>query len=291
LLIERQIADAEALPVGESRASTVKVPPAPVLSPTAKQLEEAVARLEDAKLRFTPDHPDLLSLQRMVADLEARVAAEPPPPIPLDMPEEGPSPQELANQRRIRELNADLEIIDRQLAASEAEQVRLKQVLSSYQARVDVLPTRESELVELTRDYGTLDTAYSSLLMKREESKIAANLERRQIGEQFRILDPASLPQSPYNQYQRLGMMASGAIGGIFLGVLLVGVLEYRDSSFRREEEVVRLLSLPVLALIPVILGDGERRARRRRSLAMDVVGFTILLGSVAFLAHWRLST
>ena len=68
-----------------------------------------------------------------------------------------------------------------------------------------MVPTRESELVELTRDYSTLQETYASLLQKREDSKLAANLERRQIGEQFRILDPASLPQRPHNQRQRLG--------------------------------------------------------------------------------------
>ena len=56
------------------------------------------------------------------------------------------------------------------------------------------MPKRESELVELTRDYTTLQTTYQSLLAKREESKIAANLERRNIGEQFKVLDPARVP-------------------------------------------------------------------------------------------------
>ena len=61
-------------------------------------------------------------------------------------------------------------------------------------------PTRESELVELTRDYATLQGLYSSLLAKKEESKIAANLERRQIGEQFKLLDPARLPERPISR-------------------------------------------------------------------------------------------
>ena len=68
---------------------------------------------------------------------------------------------------------------------------------------------------------------------------IAANLERRQIGEQFRLVDAASRPERPYNQRERLAIMASGAAAGLVLGLLAVGLLEYRDSSFRRAEEVV----------------------------------------------------
>ena len=158
--------------------------------------------------------------------------------------------------------------------------------MADYQAKVDVVPTRESELVELTRDYGTLQAAYTSLLTKREDSKIAANLERRQIGEQFRILDPASLPERPYNQAQRLGIIASGAVAGLVLGLLLVGFLEYRDSSLKREEDVVRILSLPVLALVPVMASDRERRRQRRRSLAANVAAGVALLGSAAVLVR-----
>ena len=102
-------------------------------------------------------------------------------------------------------------------------------------------------LVELTRDYGTLQAAYTSLLTKREDSVLAANLERRQIGEQFRVVDPASLPERPYNETQRLAITFSGAGLGLLLGVLFVGVKEFMDSSFRSEDEVMATLSLPVL--------------------------------------------
>ena len=106
-------------------------------------------------------------------------------------------------------------------------------------------PTRESELVELTRDYNTLQEIYTSLLTKQEDSKLAANLERRQIGEQFRILDPASLPERPYNQRDRLTAMFSAALGGLGLGFLLVALRELRDSTFKLEQDVLRTLDLP----------------------------------------------
>jgi len=142
--------------------------------------------------------------------------------------------------------------------------------MADYNTKIDVVPTRESELVELTRDYGTLQETYSSLLAKREDSKLAANLERRQIGEQFRILDPASLPERPHNQKQRLAVLLGCPIGGILLGLVLIGFLEYLDSSFRSEDDVARVLSIPVLGLIPVMeSNDVEGRHRGRPGLRM----------------------
>ena len=201
------------------------------------------------------------------------------------------TPAEMAQQRRISDLEAELAVIDHQLSSNRTEGARLKQAITGYQAKVDAVPTRESELVELTRDYSTMQAAYGELLKKRENAVIAANLEHQRIGEQFRLVDQASLPQRPDNQRQRAAIMASGAIGGLLLGVLLMGLLEFRDSSFHSAEEVLRTLSLPVLASIPVMSSDREQRRRTRRRRLVDFGGAVVVVGAVAVLVLWRLQS
>ena len=161
----------------------------------------------------------------------------------------------------------------------------------SLQAKVDVLPSRESELVELTRDYGTLQAAYTNLLTKREDSVMAANLEQRQIGEQFRVVDPASLPQKPYNEAQRVVVTFSGAGAGLALGLLLVVFLELKDSSFRTDDEVMAALSLPVLAMIPRMASPRERRRQMLRQRAMDAAGVVVLATVAVVVVLWRLGS
>ena len=82
--------------------------------------------------------------------------------------------------------------------------------------------------------------------------------------------------------------MASGAAAGLVLGLLCVWVLERRDSTFRRADEVLKALSLPVYASIPVMASDHEWRAVKRRSWAMDAGGTAILLAAGAVLVLWR---
>ena len=286
LLIERQIADTEMFP--EPTPAVVVAPPREEPATAARQLEAVEAQLDLQRLRYTADHPTVRALERTIRDLKVKVEEEARAPKPPE--EKKPvSPAELARQKRVYDLRAELDVIDHQLATSQAEETRLKQVVASYQSKVEVVPTRESELVELTRDYSTLQAAYASLLTKREDSKIAANLERRQIGEQFRILDPASLPERPYNQARRIGIMASGAIAGLVIGLLIVGLREYRNLTLRDEPDVVRILSLPVLALVPEMRSRRERRSQRIRTLAANVTAGVALLGAVGLIVAWRL--
>ena len=290
LLLERQLADAQTLPIAVVQPGTAVANPEAAAPSAAQQLEIAQARLEVYKLRYTPDHPDVKSLQRTIAELQVKAdeEAKKPPTPSTDKPL---SPAEVARQKRIRDLQADIEVIDRQITSGLAEEVRLKNVIVDYQAKVDVVPSRESDLVELMRDYTTLQETYSSLLKKREESKLSANLESRQIGEQFKVLDPASLPERPYNQNKRLTALAGGAIGGLVLGLAFVGFLESRDSSFKSEEDVLRVLTLPVLALVPIIISESDRqvnRRRRKRKLVMACTATLVLIVSAAAVV-WKL--
>jgi polysaccharide chain length determinant protein (PEP-CTERM system associated) len=284
LLLERQLADTQTLPLAVIQPNAATTNPEAGAPTAAQQLETAQARLELVRLRYTEDHPDVKSLQRTIAELQFKAdeEAKKPPTATTDKPV---SPAEAARQKRVRDLQADIEMIDRQVTTGLAEETRLKSVIADYQAKVDVVPSRESDLIELTRDYTTLQETYSSLLKKREDSKLAANLESRQIGEQFKVLDPASLPERPYNQNQRLTALAGGAIGGLVLGLAFIGLLEMRDSSFKNEEDVLRVLTLPVLALVPVMLSESDRRRlerRRKRRLVMAVTATLVLIVSAA---------
>jgi polysaccharide chain length determinant protein (PEP-CTERM system associated) len=287
LLLERQIADTEAIPVVEVLAPVASA--ASVAVSLSQRLEVAKARYAALLQHYTADHPEVIAARRLVGELEVAVEGEAALGNPASPPEKPLTPLEAAQRKKVLDLKSELLVVDRQLESNRAEEARIKQAIAVLQARVDALPSRESELVELTRDYDTLQEGYSSLLMKREDSMIAANLERRQIGEQFRILDPASMPQKPYNQMHRLLVMAAGALAGLALGFLLVCVLEFRDSSFRREDDVIAALSLPVLALIPVMRSPREVRASLRRRRLMDLAGTTALVVSVAVVVLWRL--
>jgi polysaccharide chain length determinant protein (PEP-CTERM system associated) len=289
LLIERQIADSEAVPVPDTAPSPVS--PQAVGTNTRQSVDLARARLLALQQVFTDQHPEVVAAQRQLNELQNRLdgerslsgdEAEPPKQL---------SPAEAAQRKRVLDLRAELLVIDKQLESARDEETRLKATIAGLQSKVDALPSRESDLVELTRDYTTLQTSYSSLLLKREDSMMAANLERRQIGEQFRILDPASMPEKPFNFAQRLAVTLAGAGVGLLLGLVFIGIHELRDSSFRTEDEVMKALSLPVLALIPVMNSAQERRELVWRRRWIDLAGATLLVLAAAVVVIWRIKS
>jgi uncharacterized protein involved in exopolysaccharide biosynthesis len=138
-------------------------------------------------------------------------------------------------------------------------------------------------MVALTRDYGTLEKTYTSLLSKSEDATMAANLERRQIGEQFKVIDPARLPERPFSP-NRLQIYLGGLFGGLLFGVGIVGLIEYRDASLRSENDVIAALALPVLATIPAIMTSRDRRIEKRRKrivMVASAAGVALAAGVV----------
>lgn len=254
-----------------------------------QQLAIAKARLRLAELRFPPGHPEVLSVQRTVADLQARLEQEARIASAVPGLERTSTLAEKEEEKRLNDLLGKVEEIDRQLSGNSAEAARLKRAIAGYQAQLDLIPTRESELLALMRDYSTLQAAYTGLLTMREDSEIAANLERPKMGEQFEVVAPASLPKRPFNEARRLAAISAGAVGGLVFGVFLIGFLEARDTTFRREEDVLRVLTCRVLALIPVMPTQKERQAQRLRAWAVDFAGIALLVGSVTVLALWRM--
>ncbi len=136
MLFERQLADAQiVVPV----AATPGGPQAgtPALLTTAQQLDAARARREVYQGHYTADHPDMKALERSIRDLEAklleegRTASEGTPARLL-------TPAEAARQKRVADLQAELDVIDHQLSASQVEATGLRRTINDLQSQVAV---------------------------------------------------------------------------------------------------------------------------------------------------------
>jgi polysaccharide chain length determinant protein (PEP-CTERM system associated) len=274
MMLERLYAEAEKEPIpappvvlqSQQPSGDVRVTP----GATAKQqLEQAREQLAALQVRYKPEHPAVSRQLKAIAELELKAAAEDearddrtasvsPAPAPVM------STEQVQRRESLRQWKAEIESLDRQTEFKEKEEARLRTVVDEYRRRVEAVPGIESAWVALTRDYGTQQESYRKLLERSQEAKVAVNLERRQIGEQFRVLDAAKVPQRPISPF-RLQINAVGFVVGLVLGLVVAALLEIRDASFRIETDVMETLALQVLAVVPQVDSPSDRARRLRR--------------------------
>lgn len=294
LMLERLYneAAAEPLPVPVAPPTTDGTVAGSDRMPLSQQVEMARATVTRLLLKLKPEHPDVRRAQRNLKDLEAQLAAQPQTQAATatTTTATGVTPEAHQRSERLRQWKAELESLDRQIRFKEQEQERLRGVLAEYQRRLESIPGVESEWVALTRDYETLNGTYKTLLQKSEDSKMSGDAEKRRISEQFRVLDPAKVPVSPIGPV-RLQINAAGLGAGLLIGLLLVAVVELRDSTFRTEAEVLDVLALPVLAIVPLVPDAADlARTRSRRLVVAAVAGFGALSAGYVFwtLQLWK---
>ena len=269
------IAQSEPAPVAATAPATSANPidSAAALNAATPQQQLDVLRGNRARAatRLKPQHPDMVKLDKTIADLELKVKAE-PAAAPNVAASTGAASApvtatEAVRRERLTNMRAQIDSLTRQIAFKEAEERRLRATVASYQQRLEATPGVDSEWQSLTRDYETLQLTYRGLLTKSQDAKVARDMEKDQIGEQFRVIDPARVPVRPIGPHRlQLNGIALGI--GLLLGVGFAAFLEIRDSSFASERDIHEVLSLPVLALVPYLSTEKERDRARRQRLA-----------------------
>jgi capsular polysaccharide biosynthesis protein len=109
------------------------------------------------------------------------------------------------------------------------------------------------------------------------QSQLASSLEKQQGGQQFRLLEPPSLPEVPASP-KRMKLGLAGAGGGLLAGVLLVFVSEFAQPTFRSTQEITRRLGAPLVIGLPLVLTKREKRRRTCMRILEVIVGSTLAL-------------
>ncbi|HUJ26133.1 MAG TPA: hypothetical protein VLW85_08955 [Myxococcales bacterium] len=198
-----------------------------------EQYDEMRAKLANAKAMLQADHPDVVALQRETDATYGRL-----------------------QNARARAAANDLEL-RRMQEAIRRGQKRVDE-LRAQQAQVDKLiagaPMVAAGIGELNRDTELLKAKVGSLISKKAEAEITADLEVKSGPSEFRVLEsaqPSDVPASPNRgQALLLSLLAAIALGcAVSLGQ------ELSDRSLRSEGEVGGALALPVLACVPELSG------------------------------------
>jgi polysaccharide chain length determinant protein (PEP-CTERM system associated) len=235
-----------------------------------QQLIAAQAHLAQLEISYTNDYPDVIKAKTDIANLQKKIAESDGQSKPAGS---GKGPKSSIEPSQIQQLRAQIHNDEMIIGAKTKEQEQTRKQIGVYQERIQSSPAVEQQYKELTRGYQTAQQSFDDLQKKRDNSEMAVNLERKQEGEQFSVLDPANLPDKP--SFPNRPLFALGGLaGGLALGVGIAFFLEMKDSSFKTERDVEFALHLPVLAMVPAIeplLAKSNKKNGNQKSSATGV--------------------
>lgn len=182
------------------------------------------------------------------------------------------------------QIESQLKANQLEIKGYERQEKTLEGRVTEYQARLNMMPATEQALADVSRGYNESQKNYDSLLAKQSQSQLATSLEQNQQGQQFRLLDPAQLPNKPASPNHIL-LSLGGLILGIAVGAGLTALFELTDARVRNEEDLEGLVAARVLVGIPRISTpkeDLERiRMRWMGRAAAVVVVLLIVAGNI----------
>lgn len=222
------------------------------------QLKDAIKQEKELESVYTPSHPDVIVIKRRVASLQEEIAHAPAEPL------KGETTVNSSDTPQLRQLKLQLRGERQSLAAAKQEQDRIAQQVRSYESKIESSPMVEEEFKQVTRDHETALQFYNILLTKMNESSMATALEHRQQGEQFRVMDAPNLPDAPTFP-NHLKFAGGGLAAGLVLGLFLVALLEYRDTSVRNERDMWAFTNLPTLAVVSYLSDLAQPPAAHKR--------------------------
>jgi hypothetical protein len=186
----------------------------------------------------------VMTVRRKIRELRANMAK--PQPVLSAGSSSGPKGPEPIG---VLQLRAQIRAVEQMIVQKRRDQSQIQNQLRLYQDRISSSPTVQADFKQITRDYQTAQAFYDELLGKMNQSKMATDLERRQQGEQFKVMDAPNLPDGP--SFPKRGVFIGGGLGfGLMLGLLVIAVIEYMDTAIRSERDIFAFTKLPTLAVI-----------------------------------------
>ncbi len=238
-------------------------------------LAQARGQLASMKARgLTDSHPDVLAINKQIADLARRAAAEGPNAGTIN-----PAYSSLVSIKAERQANVQ---------ALSARQAALQSELAALTASQANEPAVAAEATRISRDYEVLKDKYDELLQDREDMRLRGQVESERSSFKFEVIDPPTTPQTPSAPNRPLlliGVLFAGIAAGIG-AAFAVGQLR---STFATTAKLEHALDLPVLGAVSHTLTDAAREVQAKRmkyfyGATASLAGLCVILLGVEFI-------
>jgi polysaccharide chain length determinant protein (PEP-CTERM system associated) len=264
--IKKQLTGEAPIWLGDSRGPTEVSDPE-----IDSRIQSFQKRLDDLRLHYTEQHPDIVSLTRMIDQLKEQkiVEAKKKKAVPVQQQVDNPVVQQLSVA----------------LAEAEANVASLKARVAEYDRRyralrdsANAVPQIDAEFTQLTRDYEVTRQNYQNLLARRESAQISQDMEASTTVVDFRVVDPPQVPPTPKapNRPLLISLVLLAALGA---GAAFAFLMSQVRPTFGDERRLREVSGLPVFGTVVMAWTDAQIR-KRRRGLAGFLFSLVSLLSA-----------
>ena len=257
-----------------------------------QNLEKIISVLKD---QYTENFPDLkgarirLGTVRKERDVLARedaakTAAMPGGPRKRIDPDAARMAVEL--DANIKRFQGAIEAKAVELEEQNKEAREIHSSIRALDAKIQSIPATERQYFELLRDRDLKKNHYAEEEVKLQKMRSGGQVEERKLGETLEQMDQPSLPVTP-TEPKRPVIIVAGTVIGLFLGLVLAGAREVKDTSLKNLKDVRAYTKMVVLGSIPLLENDLVVRRRRRITwlgwTIAVLVGVAVMTGSVIY--------
>jgi uncharacterized protein involved in exopolysaccharide biosynthesis len=139
---------------------------------------------------------------------------------------------------------------------------QLQGEINRLNAKLQMIPTLQTTVQKIERDYNTFKKDYDDLLIQKNNVDWGTKLTTELSGNTFRLQDPAYLPQRP-DAPQRWLLYPLSLLLGLASGLVIALAVEARSLfTIQDARDVEHYMRLPLLVTVPQIVTDNERQQR-----------------------------
>lgn len=247
-----------------------------VTTPVDGRIQEVQKRLDDLRLRYTDEHPDVIATQRLLDNLkeqqeklreQAREAQ-----AATSSGQQGLLENPVYQDLKVAIGNAEAEV-----AALETRVEEFRKREEELRKAVDTIPKIEAELASLNRDYEVNRRNYEELVKRREALNISEEANQTSDDMQFNVVEPPRVPLVPVSPNREL-LSALVLVIGLGAGVGLAWLIAMVRPTIYSATSLSELTSLPVFGTVSRIWTRREM-IRRRLAFATYLAGCSVLFG------------
>lgn len=250
-------------------------------------------KLDDLRLTYTEEHPDVVAIIPMIDQLKQRKVEElerlrRERDAEAKLVGEGASAAELKDPV-YQELTVALTKAEANVAVLRTRAAEYRRRYAELRAAANAVPQVEAEYTQLTRDYEVNKARYDELLKRRESAEISGDLEETDAVMGFRVIDPPRLPLFPTGPGRHImaTLVLLAAIGGGIGGAWLIGQMRPTVVDERKLKEIS---GLPMLGTVVMAWTEAQKKRRKRGLVALSVSIASLLSAYAAVIATFMLA-